>query len=327
MQRGTLLGQVLAANLLLIVVATVATALVAGPGDLDEDSAAGIVLAFAVALTVIVNLFMLSRRLAPLERLADLMERVDLSRAGVRSDFPGTLEGPAEVKRLERSFRHMLARLEAERRRAASAALEAQERERARVARDLHDEVNQALTGLALRLEAIRAKAPPEIAKDLGEVRLVANQAMEELVSLARQLRPTALDDLGLSAALGSQAEELERQSGIATSFGAAGELGDLSDEVQLVLYRVAQEALANAAQHAGAESIVVRLARQDDGRVELTVSDDGSGFAFDEAAGGLGLEGMRERAMLVGGNVQIESRPGVGTRVQLVIDAVPSES
>jgi two-component system, NarL family, sensor histidine kinase UhpB len=326
MRRNTLLVQVLVANLLLITVATVAAALVAGTGEFDQDSPAGIVLAFAVALTVVVNLFMLARRLAPLERLADLMERVDLSRPGVRSDFPGTLEGPEEVKRLEQSFRRMLARLEAERRRSSSAALEAQEQERARIARDLHDEVNQALTGLVLRLEAVRAKAPPEIADQLAEIRTVANQAMEELVSLARQLRPTALDDLGLAAALGSQAEELERQSGIATSFGAAGEFGDLSDEVQLVLYRVAQEALANAARHAGAESIVVRLTRQN-GRVELTVSDDGSGFAFDEAGGGLGLEGMRERAMLVGGDLAIESRPGVGTRVRLVIDAVPSPS
>ncbi len=128
------------------------------------------------------------------------------------------------MRRLERSFRRMLERLEAERRRSASVALEAQEQERARVARDLHDEVNQSLTGLVLRLEAARAKAPPELADELAEIRAVANQAMEELVALARQLRPTALDDLGLTSALASQAEDLERQSGIATSFGAAGE-------------------------------------------------------------------------------------------------------
>jgi two-component system sensor histidine kinase UhpB len=325
MRRNTLLVQVLVANLLLISVATVAAALVAGTGDLDQDSPAGIVLGFAVALTVVVNLFMLARRLEPLERLADEMERVDLTRRGpARTAYPARSEGPEEVQRLERSFRRMLERLEAERRRSASVALEAQEQERARVARDLHDEVNQSLTGLVLRLEAARAKAPPELASELAEIRAVANQAMEELVALARQLRPTALDDLGLTAALASQAEDLERQSGIATSFGAAGEFADLADEVQLVLYRVAQEALANAARHAGAESVVVRLARQD-GRVELTVSDDGSGFAFDDAGGGIGLEGMRERAMLVGGDLTIESRPGVGTRVRLVIDQLAS--
>ena len=327
MRRNTLLAQVLVANLLLITVATVAAVLVAGTGDLDQDSGAGIVLGFAVALTVVVNLFMLTRRLEPLERLADEMERADLTRRGPRSTaYPTQLEGPEEVQRLERSFRRMLERLEAERRRSASVALEAQEQERARVARDLHDEVNQSLTGLVLRLEAARAKAPPELAAELADIRMVANQAMEELVALARQLRPTALDDLGLTAALASQAEELERQSGIATSFGAAGEFTDLADDVQLVLYRVAQEALANAARHAGAASVVVRLANQDN-RVELTVSDDGSGFAFDDAGGGIGLEGMRERAMLVGGDLTIESRPGVGTRVRLVIDQITSGS
>jgi two-component system sensor histidine kinase UhpB len=313
--------QVMAANLLLITVATVAAVLVAGTGDLGQDSPAGIVLGFAVALTVLVNVFVLARRLAPLERLADEMERVDLSRPGANLSYADRPAGPEEVVRLEQSFRRMLERLETERRRSASVALEAQEQERTRIARDLHDEVNQSLTGLLLRLEAARSKASPELAAELADTRALANQAMEELVALARQLRPTALDDLGLTAALASQAEELERQSGITTSFGAAGDFSDLPDEVQLVLYRVAQEALANASRHAGAESVVVRLARQD-GRVELTVSDDGSGFAFDEAGGGLGLEGMRERALLVGGELRIESRPGVGTRVRLVIES-----
>jgi two-component system sensor histidine kinase UhpB len=322
MRRNTLLVQVLVANLLVISVATIAAALVAGRGNIDQDSPAGIVLGFAIALTVIVNLFMLARRLEPLEQLADEMERVDLTRRAPA--YPSRLQGPEEVRRLERSFRRMLERLEAERRRSASVALEAQEKERARVARDLHDEVNQSLTGLVLRVEAARAKAPPELAAELAEIRLVANRAMDELVALARQLRPTALDDLGLTAALASQAEDLERQSGIATSFGVSGEFSDLTDDVQLVLYRVAQESLANAARHAGAESIVVRLSRQD-GRVELTVSDDGSGFAFDEAGTGIGLEGMRERAMLVGGDLRIESRLGVGTRVRLMIEPIPS--
>jgi two-component system sensor histidine kinase UhpB len=324
MRRGTLLAQVLAANLLLITIATIAAALVAGPGDLDEDSGAGIVLAFAVALTVLVNVFMLARRFRPLEQLADEMERADLSRPRADIAAAEDTSGPEEVRRLQRSFRRMLERLEAERRRSASAALEAQEQERTRVARDLHDEVNQSLTGLVLRLEAVRAKAPPELADEIAETRSLANQAMEELVALARQLRPTALDDLGLKAALAGATDELGRQSEIATSFGATGDFREIPGEVQLVVYRVGQEALANAARHSGADSIVVRLARQDD-RVELRVSDDGRGFAFDEAGGGLGIEGMRERALLVGGELEIESRPGVGTKVSLVVDPVRS--
>ena len=114
-----------------------------------------------------------------------------------------------EVERIELAFLRMMRRLEAERRRAGSAALRAQEEERARVARDLHDEVNQSLTGLLLRLEAVREAAPPELEAELAETKALANQAMRELLSLARQLRPTALDDLGLAAAIAGQVEQL----------------------------------------------------------------------------------------------------------------------
>jgi two-component system sensor histidine kinase UhpB len=223
------------------------------------------------------------------------------------------------VRRLEGAFRRMLERLEAERRRASSAALHAQEQERARVARDLHDEVNQSLTGLLLRLEAARTHAPPELAGELAETKALANQAMSELLALARQLRPTALDDLGLKAALASHIEELGERIGIDTSFETEGTFIDLPEDVQLVVYRVAQEALSNAAQHSGAKRVTVRLRRDPDG-VEMTVTDDGRGFSFDEAAGGLGLAGMRERALLVGGELRIESRPELGTRVWLRI-------
>jgi two-component system, NarL family, sensor histidine kinase UhpB len=134
---------------------------------------------------------------------------------------------------------------------------------------------------------------------------------------LARQLRPTALDDLGLKAALAGHVEELERQGGIEAGFDAHGDFSALPPEVQLVVYRVAQESLSNAARHSGADTVKVRLLREG-GRVELTVDDDGSGFTFDEAARGLGITGMRERALLVGGDVEVESRPNVGTRVTL---------
>jgi two-component system sensor histidine kinase UhpB len=214
----------------------------------------------------------------------------------------------------------MLGRLEAERRSGASAALEAQERERARVARDLHDEVNQALTGLVLRLEALRTKAPPELSEELVETRAVASQAMQELLKLARQLRPTALDDLGLEAALAGLVEDIARQTEIRTAFDrelGAGVLPELSDELQLVAYRVAQEALSNAVRHSGAAHIRVRL-RIDRRRLELRVSDDGTGFDLNRTGAGLGVAGMRERALLVGASLEIDSEPEMGTRVRL---------
>ena len=264
------------------------------------------------------------RRLRPLEDLIEAMEKVDLS--SPRPLLPTSIDGVAEteeVERIELAFLRMMRRLEAERRRAGSAALHAQEEERARVARDLHDEVNQSLTGLLLRLEAAREGAPPELEEELAETKALANQAMRELLSLARQLRPTALDDLGLAAAIGGQVEQLSRGE-IDARLETDGDFSDLGDDAQLVVYRVAQEALSNAARHSGAGKVEVGLRRTAGGDVVLEVADDGGGFAFDESERGLGIGGMRERALLVGGELTIESRPGHGTTVRL---NVPGES
>ena len=272
-----------------------------------------------VASALAINLILLLRRFAPVEKLAEDMEKVDLSRPG--PVLPESIDGVAEteeVARLELAFLRMMRRLEAERRRAGSAALRAQEQERARVARDLHDEVNQSLTGLLLRLEALREQAPPELLAELDETKGVANQAMGELLSLARQLRPTALDDHGLVAAISGQIEQL-RSTGKEAELDADGDFSRLPDDVQLVLYRVAQEALTNAARHSEAKRIDVRLLRRD-GQVELEVRDDGRGFVFEQSESGLGIAGMRERALAVGGELTIESRPGKGTTVRLQV-------
>jgi two-component system, NarL family, sensor histidine kinase UhpB len=318
MRDRRLLTQILAVNLLLIVAAVIAAALAANPEvTLSERPEAAFVLGLAIALTVLVNVLLIQRRFRPLERLVDEMERADLSRPGANLGRDDNAGGPEEVERLHRAFHLMLERLEAERRRTSSAALAAQEKERARVARDLHDEVNQSLTGLLLQLEAARRNAPPELGGELGEIRALANQALEELLALARQLRPTALDDLGLKAALAGHVKELGNQSDLDASFESHGDFSDLPQDVQLVLYRVAQEALSNALRHAEAEKVRVSLLR-DDGAVELRVGDDGRGFTFDEASRGLGIAGMRERALLVGGELNVQSRPELGTRVSL---------
>lgn len=321
MRRQNLLTQVLVANLLLMVAAVVAVAIAGNPSlDVSAHPALALILALAVALMILVNVMMLQRRFRPLERLVEAMERVDVSRPGANLQIPSDgLGASEEVERLNRAFRRMLERLEAERRRTSSTALAAQEQERARIARDLHDEVNQSLTALLLRLEAARARAPVEVAHELAETKALANQAMEELLMLARQLRPTALDDLGLGAALAGHVKELGRRGTINTSFQAEGDFSGLPADVQLVVYRVAQEALSNAAQHSGADHVRVKLVRAGD-RVELAVQDDGSGFTFDQAARGLGISGMRERALLVGGDMHVESRPDSGTSVRLTV-------
>lgn len=275
-----------------------------------------------VVLALVIALARERRRLRPLEDLVDAMEKVDLS--STRPLLPASIDGVGEteeVARIELAFLRMMRRLEAERRRAGSAALRAQEEERARVARDLHDEVNQSLTGLLLRLEAAREAAPPELEGELAETKALANQAMTELLSLARQLRPTALDDLGLAAAIEGQVGRLGGE--IETSLEVDGDFSDLGDDAQLVVYRVAQEALSNAARHSGAQRVEVRLRRTEGAGVALEVADDGRGFAFDESQRGLGIGGMRERALLIGADLTIESRPGRGTTVRLRISEI----
>ena len=320
MRRRGLFSQVMAVNVALTSAAALASAFLVGL-DAGDTEKVLVVVGIAAALGLLANLVLLRARFKPLEALIEDMEKVDLSRP--RANLPASIDGvgeTAEVERIELAYLRMLRRLEAERRRASSAALRAQEEERARVARDLHDEVNQALTGVLLRLEATRESAPPNLADELAETRTLAHQAMEELLSLARQLRPTALDDLGLKAAIAGQVEEIGRRD-ISATFSAEGDFSDLDDDVQLVVYRVAQEALSNAAQHSEASSIAVTLRRRGTA-VDLQVSDDGRGFSFAAAESGLGISGMHERALLVDGEVEIHSRPGEGTTVWLRIDA-----
>jgi two-component system sensor histidine kinase UhpB len=318
-RRRTLFTQVLILNASLVCLAALLAATLAGL-ELEETARVVTVILSAAALSLVVNLAVLRRRFTPLENLIEDMEKVDLARPG--ANLPPSIDGKAEteeVERIELAFLRMMRRLEAERRRAGSAALRAQEEERARVARDLHDEVNQSLTGVLLHLEAARAAAPPELKAELDQTKKAANQAMSELLTLARQLRPTALDDLGLRAAVEGLTESFDAGD-IAISFSAEGEFTTLPEDVQLVVYRVAQEALSNAARHSAASNIDVSLARRH-GDVTLEVRDDGSGFAFAESETGLGLAGMRERSLLVDGHLNIESRPGNGTTVRLRVD------
>jgi two-component system sensor histidine kinase UhpB len=144
---------------------------------------------------------------------------------------------------------------------------------------------------------------------------------MEELLTLARTLRPTALDDHGLVPALASQVANFGERTGIRTTFHRHGDTPELSDEEQLVLYRVAQESLSNVVQHSGASAVRVELSSV--GRTTLRVRDDGCGFAPKTKSGGrLGVSGMRERALLVGGRLNVFSAPGEGTTIELTMGA-----
>ena len=211
MKRRPIFTEVLLLNAAMVALATAGAAVVTGFST-DHVELLVLIAGVAAALTGLLNTLILRRRFTPLEAVIEEMEKVDLSRPG--ANLPSWIDGVAETEeaeRLESAFLRMMRRLEAERRRSSSAALNAQEEERARVARDLHDQVNQSLTGVLLRLEATRSQAPPELAAEIEETSQLAHQAMDELLTVARQLRPTVLDDLGLRAAISGLVEQLDR--------------------------------------------------------------------------------------------------------------------
>ena len=318
-RRDSLMGQVVAVNVLLVTLTIFVASVAAGLDlDVEEGRRQFLVLAWAIVLCLLVNILMLRRRFSPLERLIEGVESVDPARAASFDPPPAGGGSAEEVDRLATSFRGLLERIEAERRRSGRLVLRAQEEERRRVARDLHDEVNQALTAILLRLEAISQDAPPALGAELREVKGLAARAMDELLQLARQLRPAALDDHGLCAALRTQVARFEAHSGVSAHLEVSGDPERLGEDGQTVVYRVVQEALSNVAQHAAASQVDVRVAEGPDGCVELEVRDDGGGFPGGRRTGGLGLSGMVERARLVGGDVDVESRPGAGTTIRL---------
>jgi two-component system, NarL family, sensor histidine kinase UhpB len=316
-RRGTLIGQTILVNVFLVTAVLFGATSAANlnlriQGERWEFA----LLAMAIMLALLANIMMLRRRFSPLEELIDRLERVDPAH-GVSFDEPvsGEME---EVDRLSATFKRLLERIESERRRSGRLVLRAQEEERKRVARDLHDEVNQALTAILLRLQALMQDAPsPEVERELSELKRLVNQAMEELLQLARQLRPTALDDHGLLPALEGQVRRFGEQHGIEACLHTDGESDGLGDDQQLVVYRVAQEALANVARHSEARRVDVDLATRDGG-IDLCVRDNGRGFDATLPPSGLGLNGMAERARLVGGELSVYSSAGRGTTVTL---------
>ena len=205
----------------------------------------------------------------------------------------------------------------------------AQEAERARVARDLHDDVGQALTsvllGLRLVEDSLAAPAPdPGDARErVADLRELVADALRRARRLAFDLRPTVLDDIGLVPALQRLAGDVEARSGVAVDLAASALDGDrrLDPGIETVVYRVVQEALTNVVRHARAERVSVTVTEQES-RVRVLVEDDGVGFdaTRGEPHRHLGLDGMAERAGLIGGTVTVQSEPGAGTAVVLEV-------
>ncbi len=310
-----LLWRVFATNAAVLVVATlvlvVSPATVSFPIALTEV----VVLATGLAAMLALNLALLRRAFGPLGRLTAFMRGVDPLRPGARVAVEPV---GGEVAELTAAFNDMIERLETERRDSARSALAAQERERRRIARELHDEVGQALTAVMLQLERVSYEAAGAVGDQLREAREGVRASLEEVREIARRLRPEALDDLGLSSALAALTNDMGRRTGVRVERRLAPDLRALEPDEELVVYRVAQEALTNVARHSDASRAWLSLGRGDDGRVTLVVRDSGHGFEPATHVNGTGLRGMRERAMLIGAALDVESRPGHGTTVRL---------
>jgi two-component system, NarL family, sensor histidine kinase UhpB len=306
--RPSLFWRVAIGNAAVLAIACLITALVFSP---PTDIALREVAVFVgcLVLMVTLNLLLLRRAFAPLRQLTAFARRIDPLSPGPRLQVSG---GVSEVTGLAAAFNEMLDRLEAERRESVGRALAAQEAERLRVAQELHDGVGQSLTGIVLQLGRAARDVPPLSGGEaVLEAQETARASLEEVRRIARRLRPEALDDLGLPSALRVLAERIAEQAGLQVDVFVQPGLPELGADAELVVYRVAQEALTNVARHAGARRAEVRLELAH-GCTRLEVDDDGRGLGGDGGAGS-GIHGMRERAVLIDAGLRIEDGGRLG--------------
>ena len=315
----SLFWRVFAANAAILTAGALVLAFVPSPlhGDRALIDSFGLVVGLVVML--VVNGVLLRRLFGPLERLAGKMEAADVLGGGQRV----LAVSSGEVGTLERAFNRMLGRLENERRDAGAHALKAQEDERQRLARGLHDEVGQSMTAVLLQLKRMTANASQEQRIQLAEAQQVVKTSLEDVRRLAQELRPELLDHLGLASALASLADGFEERTHVRVRRQFQRDLPPLDPRTELVIYRIAQESLTNVARHARATEVVLSLQRGHDS-VVLRVIDDGQGFDPGHAEGG-GLRGIRERALIVGGAAAINPAPGGGVEVRLEVPAEAS--
>jgi len=240
-------------------------------------------------------------------------------RAGIKRDvpqWPESRKNPALPAANAREFRATSAKL-----------LAAEEEERRRVSRELHDELGQRLALLELQIEEMQRRlgSNAEVASGLGRLRVHVGEIADDVHRICCRLHPAVLEHLGLIAALRAYCEEFGAWSGVKTRFNHCGISAQLPSGVALCIYRVVQEALRNVAKHARASRAMVIL-RGSRGAIHVVVRDTGRGFDLDQAcAKGLGLISLAERVRLAGGTCVIRSAPGRGTRIQASVPIIPS--
>lgn len=312
----SLFQRVAGMNALLLVAAVGVTIVILAPERISSFAVNEevVVLIAALALVALVNLYLLRRVLGPLQALTALARRVDLVNPGQR--MPGA-QPTSEAGELALTFNQMLDRLESERREATGKVLAGQEGERLRIAQELHDQVGQELTAVLLVLSRLHSRVPAALQADVAEIQDEVRSSLEDVRRIAIELRPEALDDLGLVSALAVLGQRFAERSELQVAVSISSDLPRLTPEVELVVYRIAQEALTNVARHAGSHDAELSLDAED-GHLVLAVRDEGRGLP---AAGvqGTGMLGMRERATLIGAMLEVENnQSGSGCAVRL---------
>lgn len=273
-------------------------------------------LAVGLIAVLVANVALLRVSLLPLQRLIRLTRRIDLLQPGERLEVAGA----RELNVVSAAFNEMLDRLERERQMSSSRAVRREEAERRRLASELHDQVGQGMTALLLELKTAVDRLPPTVRPQLLEAQAIARDNLEEVRRIARRLRPTVLDDLGLAYALQALADAADEQTEASIMRRIDTETPRVSDAAELVLYRIAQEALANAIRHSGASRIELVLQASEDDRVLLSIHDDGRGMLYATGVEGGGIRGMRERALTIAAELQIVSRTGRGTSITVTL-------
>jgi len=332
------LYKVLLANSLIIFVgATGGTWLATNLNNSPYATPTSLIMFIAIGwlLSVALNFALLQVAFHPLMHLGKVMNRVQAGERSLHAPISGL---DPQADQLARTFNVMLEALDDASRQRASQIINAQEQERKRIARELHDETSQVLTSLLISLAVLEESIATHEARDrIADTRTLAHQTLRAIRNLSIDLRPSALDDLGLLPALRWYIKEYQQKCSIEVEFQATSFKERLPAEIETALYRIVQESLTNTARHANARKVCITLKEEVD-EVYATISDDGSGFdiqalqktsvqergsGLESGSGlgrGLGLIGMQERAVLLDGSLEITSRPGQGTTVEVRI-------
>jgi two-component system sensor histidine kinase UhpB len=278
-------------------------------------------------VSVALNFVVLQIAFRPLMDLGKVMSRVQTGERSLRAPLTGF---DPQADQLAQTFNTMLEAIDESNRLRANQIITAQEQERKRIARELHDETSQVLTSLLISLAVLEESISTQAARDrIAETRRLAHQTLRAIRNLSIDLRPSALDDLGLLPALRWYVKEYQQKFPIEVDLQASGFKERLPAEMETALYRIVQESLTNVARHAQARKVSIVL-KEDADAVYATISDDGHGFDAEKLQKtprqerGLGLVGMYERALLLDGTLTMASHIGRGTQIEVRIPLPP---